>query len=111
VALTLFEAKLQLQQHHLPAALKNTLRAYNLAPKHDEVLLLLLTLYVQLADWQPLLELLTEVRKRKVLSTEQIQRLESRASIALIHHTLRTNPLVTNSKNDAATPGDTQSLC
>jgi HemY protein len=93
LALTLFKAKLQLQQQNFPAALQNMLQAGTLAPKHDEVLLSLLTLYLQLADWPALLELLPDLRKRKVLSPEQIQRLENRASIALIHYTLRTNPV------------------
>lgn len=93
VALILFEAKLQLQQHDLPAALEKTREARQLAPKHEGGLLLLLTLYMQLADWQALLELLSEVRKRKALPPEQIQRLENRASIALINHTLRASPL------------------
>jgi HemY protein len=93
LALTLFKAKLQLQQQNLPAALQNTLQARTLAPKHDEVLLRLLSLYLQLADWPALLELLPDLRKRKVLSPEQIQRLENRASIALIHYTLRANPV------------------
>jgi HemY protein len=93
LALTLFTAKLQLQQQHFPAALQDTLQARTLAPKHDAVLLELLSLYLQLADWPALLELLPDLRKRKVLAPEQIQRLENRASIALIHYTLRTNPV------------------
>lgn len=96
VAFTLFEANLQLQQQDLTTALENAQQAYRIAPKQEEVLSLLVTLYVQLADWQALLELLPEVRKRKVLSTEQLQQLENRASIALIHHALRTNPLQAN---------------
>lgn len=93
LALTLFKAKLQLQRQNFPAALQNMLQARTLAPKHDEVLLGLLSLYLQLADWPALLELLPDLRKRKVLVPEQIQRLENRASIALIHYTLRTHPV------------------
>jgi HemY protein len=88
----LFEAQLHLEQHDLLAALEKTQAAYTLAPKHEQVLLLLLTLYTQLADWQALLGLLPELRKRKLLSAEQLQGLENRASIELIHHTLRTHP-------------------
>jgi len=92
VTLLLFEAQLHLQQHNLLAALEKTQTAYSLAPKHEQVLLLLLTLYTQLADWQALLALLPELRKRKLLSAEQLQALENRASIELIQHTLRTQP-------------------
>jgi len=92
IALTLFEAKLQLQQNNLPAALESTLNAQQIDPKKDDVLLLLLTLYVQLADWSALLKILPSARKRKVLSTEQLQGLEDRANIALILNTIRMNP-------------------
>lgn len=92
LALTVFEAKLQLQQNDLPAALESALKAQNINPKNDEVLLLLIALYVQLADWPALLKILPSARKRKVLSTEQLQDLEDRASIALIVNTIRVNP-------------------
>ncbi len=91
VAILLFEAKLR-----LPNALEKAQTAHSLAPKHHEVLLILLTQYVQLTDWQALLKLLPEVRKHKALPTEQVQRLENRANIALIHHTLRSNPAQIN---------------
>jgi len=84
LALTLGEAKLQLQNQNLLSALKNLLQARTLAPKHPEVLLLLFTVYLQLADWSALLELLPELRKQKILSPEQIQHLENRATMALL---------------------------
>jgi HemY protein len=83
--------QLHWQQQNLPAALQITLRAHSLAPKNEN-LIRLLSLYLQLADWPALLELLPEIRKRKALPVEQIQRLENRASVALIQYTLRTNP-------------------
>ena len=46
---------------------------------------------MQLADWQSLLKLLPEVRKRKVLPPEQIQHLENRLHITLIQNTLTTD--------------------
>lgn len=92
--LALFEAKLQLP-HDLSVARQKAQQAYRLAPKNDEVLLLLLTLYLQLADWQAVLELLPEVRKRKRLSTEQLQRLENRAHLAQIRNTMLKNPVQT----------------
>jgi HemY protein len=90
-AMTLFTAQLHWQQQNLPAALQNTLQARSLAPKNEN-LMMLLALYLQLADWPALLELLPEIRKRKALPVEPIQRLENRASVALIQYTLRTNP-------------------
>jgi len=93
LSITLLQAQLQRAEHNLPASLTQALYLRTLAPKHNAVLLLLLTLYLQLADWPALLELLPELRKRKLLTVVQIQQLENRASIALIHHTLRTNPV------------------
>lgn len=93
LALSLGEARLQLQNQNLLAALKNILHVHALVPKHQEALLLLMSLYLQLADWPALLELLPEIRKHKLLPPEQLQRLENRVSIALIDYTLRTHPL------------------
>ncbi len=90
--IALFEAKLQLQQQNLPTALEKAEIAHSLAPKNDEILSILIKLYVQLAEWQALLTLLPKMRKSKILSAEQRQHLENRANIALIHHTLRKNP-------------------
>jgi HemY protein len=96
VAITLFDAKLELQHENYSVALEKAQAAYSLAPKHNEVLLLLVKLYVQLTDWQALLKLLPEVRKYKALPVEQFHDLENRANIALIQDLLRTNPLKAN---------------
>jgi len=93
VAIALFEAKLEWQHENWSAALEKAQFAYSLAPKHNEVLLLLVRLYVQLTDWQALLKLLPKARKYKVLPVEEIQNLENRANLALIQESLRTNPL------------------
>lgn len=92
LALTLFQARLQQQHHQLSAALKTALQARALAPKQEQVLLFLMSLYLQLANWPALLELLPELRKRKVLTADSLQQLENRASIALIQYTLHHNP-------------------
>jgi HemY protein len=96
VAIALFDAKLEWQHENWSAALEKAQAAYSIAPKHNEVLLLLVKLYVQLMDWQALLKLLPEVRKYKVLPAEKIHDLEDRANIALIQESLRTNPLKAN---------------
>jgi HemY protein len=92
VTFTLWQAQLQLQQQAFTQALVTTQQAYKLAPKQTEVLLLLATLYVQLADWQNLIAILPQLRKQKVFSSEQLQQLENQAHINLIQQTLRTQP-------------------
>ena len=96
VAITLFDAKLEWRHENWSAALEKAQTAYSLAPKHDEVLLLLVRLYVQLTDWQALLKLLPEVRKHKVLPVEEILDLDDRANIALIQESLRNDPVKAN---------------
>jgi len=93
VTITLFDAKLEWQHENYSAALEKAQVAYSLAPKHAEVLLLLVRLYVQLTDWQALLKLLPEVRKHKVLPAEEILDLDDRANIALIQESLRNDPV------------------
>lgn len=85
----LFAAKLQLQHHLLPSARRSAQTAYELAPKQEEVLALLYQVHLQLAEWEELLNLLPELRKRKVLETDALQQLEQQASIAFIQQTLQ----------------------
>ncbi len=96
VAITLFDAKLEWQHDNYSAALEKAQAAYSLAPKHCEVLLLLVRLYVQLTDWQALLKLLPEVRKHKVLPVDEILDLDDRANIAVIQESLRNDPVKAN---------------
>ncbi len=85
----LFAAKLQLQHQLLPSARQSAQTAYELAPKQEEVLALLYQVHLQLAEWEDLLNLLPELRKRKVLASEVLQQLEQQASIAFIQQTLQ----------------------
>jgi len=91
----LFQAKVQQRLQNLTVALRTTLQAYNLTPKQPEVLSLLASLYLQLADWSALLSLLPEIRKHKALPTDLIEHLEERTYLALIQYTLRQNPAQT----------------
>ncbi|WBG64282.1 heme biosynthesis HemY N-terminal domain-containing protein [Pseudomonas citronellolis] len=53
-------------------------------PRHPTVLRLLQQLYVSLQDWRPLLALLPELRKERVLENAQLSDLERRAWIAAL---------------------------
>ncbi|MDF3936856.1 heme biosynthesis HemY N-terminal domain-containing protein [Pseudomonas citronellolis] len=53
-------------------------------PRHPTVLRLLQQLYVSLQDWRPLLALLPELRKERVLANAQLSDLERRAWIAAL---------------------------
>jgi len=102
-ALSLFQARLSWQQQNLPAALTNVLNARQLAPQDRDSLLLLVALYLQLADWTALLTLLPEVRKRKIFTHSQMQLLEQRAQAALMQYALRSVPALPGKTAEATT--------
>jgi len=70
VAVSLTQAELQLAHRQTERALASLSRLRNLAPKHDYVLRLLAKLYRDVEDWQKLLELLPEVRKKHLFDDE-----------------------------------------
>lgn len=84
VAVSLTQAELQLADRQLEQALATLNHLRSIAPSHVYVLRLLSRLYEQLGDWEHLRELLPELRKRKVSSTEELARLELRTYRALL---------------------------
>jgi len=76
VAVSLTQAQLQLSHHQLEHGLATLRHLQNVVPRHAYVLKLLKQLYGELGDWKSLLELLPELRKRKVISAENIDQLE-----------------------------------
>ena len=82
IAVGLTQAELQLQHHQLEQALATLRHLQQLAPKHAQVLKVLSTLYIELADWDHLLELMPSLRKRNVYSDEEIERLSHKAYLA-----------------------------
>lgn len=84
VAIGLTQAELQLSHHQPEQALATLRRLPHLSSKHDYVLKLLMKLYVELRDWGHLLELLPDLRSRKVISKEEADALEIRTYTGLI---------------------------
>ena len=82
IAVGLTQAELQLQHHQLEQALATLRHLQQLAPKHSQVLKALSTLYIELADWDHLLELMPSLRKRNVYSNEEIETLSRKAYLA-----------------------------
>lgn len=79
VAIGLTEVQLQMEQGQLEQALATLNHLRTVAPKQDVVLTLLKKIYIQLADWKNLLALLPLLRKRKLLTDEQADKLEQHA--------------------------------
>lgn len=76
LAVGLTQAEVQLSHGQLEQALATLMHLKSVAPKHEHVLYLLKRLYEQLEEWDELLVLLPELRKRKALEPAEADRLE-----------------------------------
>ena len=86
IAVSLTQAELQLSHQQTERALASLSRLRNLAPKHDYVLRLLAKLYRDIEDWEHLLELLPELRRKHLFDEEQLQSMQ----LATWHGLLKT---------------------
>ncbi|WP_455365239.1 heme biosynthesis HemY N-terminal domain-containing protein [Kaarinaea lacus] len=85
VGVKLTQAELQLNQNQQEQALA-TLRALQQAdPQHRTVLKTLANLYLELRDWNNFIELIPQLRRRKVFAAQEMDRLERQAYIALLN--------------------------
>ena len=84
IAIGLTQAELQLKQGQLEQALATLTHLRQQAPRNVTVLKLLLRLYVELHDWERLLELLPIVMRHKVIDRTEASRLETMAHTALL---------------------------
>lgn len=76
VAVSLTQAELQLAHEQYEHALATLTRLHGLRPRHTYVMKLLSRLYRKLEDWERLAELIPELRRRRVVSPEQLAALE-----------------------------------
>ncbi len=76
MAVGLTQAELQLAHDQFEQALATLKHLRQIAPRHTYVLKLLKDLYQQLEDWQALQELLPELKKRKVVTQDEMADLE-----------------------------------
>lgn len=86
VAIGLTQAELQLKQGQLEQALATLTHLRQQAPRNATVLKLLLRLYVELHDWERLLELLPSALRYKVVERDEGSRLERMAQTALLQN-------------------------
>ncbi len=84
VAVLLTQAELQIAHKQLEEALATLRRLQEVDPQHAFALKLLATLYRKLADWEQLLKLVAQLRESRVLSKKEVDRLEVRATAALL---------------------------
>lgn len=78
VAIALTQAELQVNQGQMEQALATLTNLQGSAPKNANVLTLLMKLYFELHDWERLLELLPKLNKQRLVSQQELQKLELR---------------------------------
>ncbi|RMG36921.1 MAG: heme biosynthesis protein HemY [Gammaproteobacteria bacterium] len=86
VAVSLTQAELQLADHQLEQALATLRHLRSVAPKHTYVLRLLRRLYEQLGDWEHLRELIPELRRGKVVPSDELRQLEVKTHRKLLEN-------------------------
>jgi HemY protein len=89
IAVGLTQAQLQLDQNQLEQALATLRHLQQLDPKHKQVLKTLARLYVDLADWEHVVEIVPNLRKRKIFPDTQIDQMEENAYSTLLDQTVR----------------------
>ncbi len=83
IAIGLTQAELQMNNGQYENCLANLNRIRETQPENSLAVRMLTTVYEQLGDWAGLKELLPLVRKKKLLSVEKIEALESKTLNAL----------------------------
>lgn len=78
-AVGLTQAELQMDAGQWEQSLATLLQLKSSAPRHPQVLAMLCQTYRQLADWQALIELLGEVKKRRIYDDEAFEELQRSA--------------------------------
>lgn len=84
VGLALTKAEMQLEHAQLAQAAANLDRLHDMAPGKPMVLRQRLRLFLQLGDWERMLALLPEARRRRLLSDAELKELELRAAEGLL---------------------------
>lgn len=84
IAVGLTQAQLQIEQQQYELALATLRHLRELMPHHSQILKLLKDIYIPLRDWRSLLELLPELRKRKVINSQEYIELQQQSYQGLL---------------------------
>jgi HemY protein len=84
VAVGLTQAEMQLNSGSLEQALATLMRIRRNADKHPHILTLLKTVYLELKDWQSLLDLLPQLKKHQRITDQEFDQLQHKACAALL---------------------------
>lgn len=89
IAVELTQAQLQLANNQWEQALATLRHLQDLAPKHPYVLKLLMHLYQEVRDWTPLIHLLPDLKKNKIISEEEFERLQKNTYLHAINDLIK----------------------
>lgn len=76
LAIGVTQAELQLAHLQTEQALATLTHLRSIAPRHDYVLMLLARAYYELEDWQALVDILPDVRRKKLLKEKRLREME-----------------------------------
>ena len=76
LAIGVTQAELQLAHRQTEQALATLTHLHTVSPKHDYVTMLLARAYHELRDWHALVELLPDVRRKKLLNSSRLREIE-----------------------------------
>ncbi len=76
LAIGVTQAELQLAHRQSEQALATLTHLRGIAPRHDYVLMLLARAYHELEDWPALVEILTDVRRKKLIEDKRLGEME-----------------------------------
>lgn len=76
LAIGVTQAELQLAHQQTEQALATLTHLHSVAPKHDYVTMLLARAYLELQDWRALVELLPDVRRKKLVKPARLREME-----------------------------------
>lgn len=85
IAIGVTQAELQLAHRQTEQSLATLMHLRMIAPRHDYIAMLLTRAYYELEDWQPLVELLPEVRKKKLIPEKRMRKMEADAYKGLLN--------------------------
>ena len=76
LAIGVTQAELQLAHQQTEQALATLTHLHSIAPRHDYVTMLLARAYYELEDWQALVEILPDVRRKKLAKEAKLMEME-----------------------------------
>ena len=79
IAIGVTQAELQLAHQQTEQSLATLTHLRSIAPRHDYIAMLLARAYYELEDWRALVDLLPEVRKKKLITERRLKKMEASA--------------------------------